>query len=70
MVNEELSDSDNSDSGSDIDIKQKELDKVDSNDLIFEQADKKKKKGKKGFRKMIKKVLKKEASALFEKMTS
>jgi len=70
LVNEELSDSDNSDSGSDIDIKQKEMDKVDSNDYIFEQADKKKKKGKKGFRKMIKKVLKKEASALFEKMTS
>jgi len=46
------------------------MNKDDSNDYIFEQADKKKRKGKKGFRKMIKKVLKKEASALFEKITS
>jgi hypothetical protein len=29
LVNEEISDSDNSDSGSDIDIKQKEMDKID-----------------------------------------
>jgi hypothetical protein len=32
LVNEELSDSENSDSGSEIDIKQKENDKVDSKD--------------------------------------
>ena len=44
--------------------------KVETYDQIQEQTDKKKKKGKKGFRKMIKRVLKKEASALFEKMTS
>jgi hypothetical protein len=42
------------------------MDKIDSNYEILEQADKKKKKSKKGFRKMIKKVLKKEAEALFE----
>ena len=46
------------------------MDKVETYDQIQEQTDKKKKKGKKGFRKMIKRVLKKEASALFEKMTS
>jgi len=70
LVNEELSESDNSDSGSDTEFKQEEMDKVETYDYIQEQTDKKKKKGKKGFRKMIKKVLKKEASALFEKMTS
>jgi hypothetical protein len=70
LVNEELSESDNSDSGSDTEFKQEEMDKVETYDYIQEQTDKKKKKGKKGFRKMIKRVLKKEASALFEKMTS
>ena len=70
LVNEELSESDNSDSGSDTEFKQEEMDKVETYDQIQEQTDKKKKKDKKGFRKMIKRVLKKEASALFEKMTS
>ena len=45
------------------------MDKVETYDQIQEQGDKQKM-GKKGFRKMIKRVLKKEASALFEKMTS
>jgi hypothetical protein len=32
LVNEELSDSDNSESGSDTELKQEEMDKVDPND--------------------------------------